>query len=148
MLISVFYHNKCQFIALLKDQFLSDGHQVYVCKGNVDTTIVSKSLEESKRCPVDVVADDTDVAVMLCYHWSKKQHKEVLFYQERKMPNAGAYKTVSELGDMKDHLLFIHAWSGCDTTSSIMNKGKSSFFKLVQKSSVLKAASEVMIGRE
>ena len=92
MLIPVFYHNKCQLIALLKDQFLSDGHQLYVCKGNVDTTIVSKSLEESKRCPVVVVADDTDVAVMLCYHWSKKQHKEVLFYQERKMPNAGAYR--------------------------------------------------------
>ena len=51
---------------------------------------------------------------------------------------------MSELGDMKDHLLFIHAWSGCDTTPSIMNKGKSSFFKLVQKSSVLQAASEVM----
>ena len=92
MLIPVFYHNKCQLIALLKDQFLSDGHQVYVCKGNVDTTIVSKSLEESKRCQVVVAADDTDVAVMLCYHWSKKQHKEVLFYQERKMPNAGAYR--------------------------------------------------------
>ena len=92
MLIPVFYHNKCQLIALLKDRFLSDGHQVYVCKSNVDTTIVSKSLEESKRCQVVVAADDTDVAVMLCYHLSKKQLKEVLFYQERKMQNAGAYR--------------------------------------------------------
>ena len=38
----------------------------------------------------------------------------------------------------------IRAWSGCDTTSSIMNEGKPSFFKLVQKSPLLKTTSEVM----
>ena len=51
-------HHKCQLITIL-DQFLSGGHKIYVCKGDANTTIVSKSLEESKRCPVTVVADDT-----------------------------------------------------------------------------------------
>ena len=50
--------------------------------------MVSKSLEESKRCPMIVVADDTDVAVMLCYHWNKKEHKEVCSFTRREKPDA------------------------------------------------------------
>ena len=39
-----------------------------------------------------VVADDTDVAVILCYHWNKKEHKEVCSFTKREKPNAGAYQ--------------------------------------------------------
>lgn len=31
------------------------------------------------------------------------------------------------------HILFLHAFSGCDTTSSIFNVGKMKFFNIFQK---------------
>ena len=31
------------------------------------------------------------------------------------------------------NILFIHAWSGCDTTSAIFNKGKTALMKLIAK---------------
>ena len=30
------------------------------------------------------------------------------------------------------HILFIHAWSGCDTTSAIFNQGKNKIMKFVE----------------
>ena len=48
------------------------------------------------------------------------------------------------MADLKKHLLFIHAWSGCDSTSAILGKGKPSFLKLVKKSTVVQSASDTM----
>ena len=31
------------------------------------------------------------------------------------------------------NILFIHAWSGCDSTSAIFNKGKTALMKLIAK---------------
>lgn len=39
---------------------------------------------------------------------------------------------------IREFLLFIHAWSGCDTVSVPFGKGKASFLNLVKKSDVLK----------
>ena len=41
-------------------------------------------------------------------------------------------------------MLFIHAWSGCDSTSSILGKGKPTFMKMVQKLKDIQTASEIM----
>ena len=32
-----------------------------------------------------------------------------------------------------NNILFIHAWSGCDSTSTIFDKGKTSLMKLIAK---------------
>ena len=48
------------------------------------------------------------------------------------------------LEDIKDHLLFLHAWTGCDTTSSIYGKGKGSSVNILRKSESLKSISDLM----
>ena len=47
-------------------------------------------------------------------------------------------------GDIKEHLLFIHAWSGCDSTSATFGKGKPTFTKLLKKSWKLQNVSDIM----
>ena len=42
--------------------------------------------------------------------------------------------SVSLENTLKVLILFIHAWSGCDTTSSIYGPGKTSIMKKLQKS--------------
>ena len=43
-----------------------------------------------------------------------------------------------------DHLLFTHAWSGCDTTSSIFGKGKAFAVKMLRKSAQLRECSTII----
>ena len=134
-------NNKKQLISLLSAAFQRDGQQVYECKGDADTKIVSTALKVSKTSKTTVVADDTDVAVMLLYHWKPTLYP-VFFLQERgkKCWNIGDCK--SDIGEIGEHLLFIHVWTGCDSTSAINGKGKPSFIKAIKKSIVLRLASE------
>ena len=46
--------------------------------------------------------------------------------------------------DIKDHLLFIHAWSGCDTVSEPFGKGKTGLLQQFLKSEELKQISTCM----
>lgn len=45
---------------------------------------------------------------------------------------------------IKEHLLFLHSWSGCDTTSSMFGKGKNKLVESLIGSDVLQNISEVI----
>ena len=77
-----------ELISLLSEYLTGDGQDVHVCEGDADNKIVSTALEVAQESPVIVVADDTDIAVMLLYHWNSKL-SDIYFLQERG-ENAGA----------------------------------------------------------
>ena len=64
---------------------------------------------------VTVIADDTDILILLMYHarWDGKCWNQIViitFWKEKDV--------VDKIGEaLSLHILFIHAWSGCDTTS-------------------------------
>ena len=66
------------------------------------------------------------------------------FHQEKGKKTWSIKKAISTIGMMREHLLFVHAWSGCDTTSSTHGKGKSPFMNLLKNSDELQSASETM----
>ncbi|KAG1670492.1 Sulfotransferase family cytosolic 2B member 1 [Nymphon striatum] len=136
-------HNKTQLISFLADHLTLDGQAVHICRGDADTKIVSTALEVANDSTTIVVADDTDVAVMLLYHWNENI-SDVFFLQERGKKCWSIRKAQLEVLDFKEHLLFIHAWSGCDSTSAIFGKGKSSFLNLVKKSKIIQLVSETI----
>ncbi|KAG1668548.1 Protein FAN [Nymphon striatum] len=136
-------HNKTQLISFLADHLTLDGQAVHVCRGDADTKIVSTALEVANDSTTIVVADDTDVAVMLLYHWNENI-SDVFFLQERGKKCWSIRKAQLEVLDFKEHLLFIHAWSGCDSTSAIFGKGKASFLNLVKKSKIIQLVSETI----
>ena len=64
--------NKCQFISLLHQYLESDGQIVHTSRGDADTLIVTKALSYAAQGKeVNVVADDTDILVLLMYHWTE-----------------------------------------------------------------------------
>ena len=78
----------------------------------------------------DVVADNTDVLILLMHHW-RDSMAEVYILCEPKSTS----KKVLQVWRMRDlvakagtlvvsHLLFLHAWSGCDSTSATFGQGK------------------------
>ena len=105
--------NKDQIIKLISNFLRDDSQTAINCSDDADTTTVSTALGYcTSRCPVVVVADDTDIVIMLLYHW-KKEMGDLILFQERL--NRGW------------NMMFVHAMSGCDTTSAPFGKGKASF---------------------
>ncbi len=80
---------------------------------------------------VNVVDDDTDVLVLLMHHW-KQNMADIYFFSAAGIWRIG--DLVGQAGPMVTaHLLFLHAWSGCDTTSATLGQGKVSLMKKLKK---------------
>jgi len=126
-------NNKCQFIDLISKFLKDDNQNVINCSGDADTTIVKTAINQAVifSKPVVLVADDTDIAIMLLYHW-KDNMADIIFYPERLQKGWSMKSITPGLTTIKDHLLFIHAWSGCDTVSAPW-KGEGKFSAIMFK---------------
>ena len=136
--------NKAAFIRLLESKLEQDGQTVKICQG-ADTTIVSTTLEQAEMSEKSVitVADDTDVAMMLLYHWQER-HGEIIFFQEKGNKGWKMNDISHECDSFREHILFIHAFSGCDTSSAPFGRGKNSFLTLVMKNKTMQIVSDTM----
>lgn len=65
--------NKIEFIKLLTGHLIGKGIDVINCSGDADCKIVEVALNCSKNenGTTLVISDDTDVAIMLLYHWNE-----------------------------------------------------------------------------
>ena len=77
--------NKADLIELLSLNLKEAGFSIVNCTGDADSTIVETALADAQKNlgSVTVVADDTDIAVMLVHHWHKNM-VEVYYLQERR----------------------------------------------------------------
>ena len=125
--------NKSQFISFLSNELRREGHDVRNSLGDADTQIVAAALEYAEYANKDVVvvAADTDVLVLLMFHWKNGMN----LYMLSDVPSNKEAKQVWKIEDLvisagdviASHILFIHAWSGCDTTSALYGQGKDDF---------------------
>ena len=83
--------NKSQFIALVSRHLEANSFIVIQCAGDADMAIVETVLEYAALgTEVTLVADDTDVLVLLMHHW-KEHMADVFFHSEaRKSQNTPA----------------------------------------------------------
>ena len=99
---------------------------------------------------VTVVAEDTDVLVLLMYHWNVNMADIYFQSQAKKSQKKGFHSwkiqdLVATAGDVViSNLLFIHAWSGCDTTCATFGHGKTALFKKMKESEELQEISKIM----
>ena len=75
-------NNKVQLIKMLSEYLKEDGNEVLKCSGDADSTICHTALDLATTGEKEVVliADDTDIFVMLIYHW-KSEMKNIIFFQ-------------------------------------------------------------------
>ena len=95
---------------------------------------------------VTLVADDTDVLVLLMHHMA-----DVFFHSEARKSQKTTALTlnvrdlVTKAGNLAvSNLLFVHAWSGCDTTSATFGQGKTTLLKKIKASKEIQAISSAM----
>ena len=94
-----------------------------------------------------LIGEDTDLLVLLLYY-AQGDTMALYFKSDRTKPD-GSFKVydINRLKDILGHdlcsqLLFIHAMTGCDTTSRIFGVGKKSAFqKLVKGDPVLQSCA-------
>ena len=114
---------------------LSEVHHVINCEGDADTQIVKEALDFVREGrEVTVVADDTDILVLLLHHWQPSM-ANIYLRNEPKKNKPFTLVNIRERAKMlkpivKDNLLFIHVWGGCDTTSATYGHGKIRILKL------------------
>ena len=74
-------HNKKQLIAILSHHLRDMGHDVRNSDSDADTLTVSTALEYALNENVTVITDDTDILVLLMYHWHTTM-KEIYFHSQ------------------------------------------------------------------
>ena len=120
--------------------------------GYADLLIVQKAVQSATSCNTVLVGGDTDLLVLLCYHASLESHDH-LFYPEpkknTKQPRIWNIKAVKQrLGpDMCQHILFLHAVVGCDTTSRLHGIGKGASLKKYQTNNSFREQAMVLHSR-
>jgi len=125
-------NNKDGFIKMSMDEFQDEGTECIQSVADADVDINAVALKEAAKSdqPIPVVADDTDILILLTYH-ARKDMSEVFFMSEAKRRQHGELRPVS-VQKLQQHIgvsvcrniLVIHVFSGCDTTSALFGNSK------------------------
>jgi len=125
--------NKSRFIGMLSTYLTEARITVIKCVEDADTQIAKSALDVARTGRrANVVADDTDVALLLHYHWNPTM-ADVTFTSSKSTFDIKVFM-MNHSPFIKTYLLVLHAWSGCDTTSAIHSKGKLSLMKKIETS--------------
>ena len=143
--------NKQEFILMLS-RFLEDKRYTTMhAESDADLLIVMTAVEYSEHKDVVVIGEDTDLLVLLCYHANLEYHK-ICFKSELKQRTSKGLrvrdilKTKVLLGpDICRLLPFIHALTGCDTTSRIYGISKGSAIKKAKTDPQFGAQADVFL---
>ena len=146
--------NKQRFINHLT-RVLERSCTVIQAKGDADTMIVDQALQSASSKTTIVVADDTDILVLLCSQALPNSYPIFLRPSHRLKTKTGCRSrqwhiqfTQRVLGDIAPILPVIHAITGCDTTSRPYGLGKKSVLRKFRKSRELKKLAEVFIKQD
>ena len=109
--------------------------------------IVSAVLDESCTGDnVELIAADTDLLIMLIYSWNSLIGQKFMKTEATKKHKSieGDTAVIAEcLGHVRNYLIFVHAFSGCDTTSAVYGRGKLLILKLLEKSKAAREEADV-----
>ena len=137
---------------MLTDHLETNGHVVKQAQADADTLIASTALNYAKnQQTVEVIANDMDILVLLLYHWKLHManiyiHK-VIGGTKRKLVGPSTIYSLKDVSLKVDpiirkNILFIHAWSECDTTSSTFGHSQTNLIKAVANDRSIQAIAD------
>lgn len=131
--------NKQRFITLLRKKFEDNGIRTKQAEEDADTLIVQTALENAECTDsVFIVGEDIDLLVILSGSPDNNKNKVLFLKPGRNKVPRKVYTSHSftEQG-LTDHVLFMHAFSGCDTTSALFRLGKKKLVDVMKKNTSL-----------
>ena len=140
-------NNKQAFISLVSEMLKKCGCTVYIADGDADVDIVRAAVSSSENSTTTAIGEDTDLLILLLYHAKNGGFK--LYYRSDirrgQSPNHvyDIHSIQSLLGnDTCKYLLFVHAFTCCDSTSRIFSIGKANSVLIVADTLTLKLLEE------
>ena len=137
--------NKQGLIDLIGGELRQRGCSVINSPGDADVDIAEAAVEASRYHSTTLIGEDTDLLVLLLYY-AQPDNKDLYFRSDKSTATAGynINSLMSALGNnLRSQLLFIHAFTGCDSTSRIFGVGKKSVFqRLVKGDSVMQSCAD------
>ena len=114
-------------------------HMVVECEDDAGRIIAMKGIEVAReKKSATVVADDTDILVRMVHMWDQTIGDLFLRHEARKciekdLEIISIKNIASSLpSHVKENMLFIHAWGGCDTTSALFGQRKTAVLKFAE----------------
>ena len=127
--------NKMELIKYISNALSDIDTPVIRCRDDADTMIVKSALDFSEQGIVHVRAEDSDILIMLVHHYDSGIHHDIHVVTAK-----GTY-SIKDIAstltfDEKRFLLLGHAFTGCDTVSSIYGFSKEKLFERLCDSSL------------
>ena len=124
--------------------------EVHHASGNAYLLIVMKAVQSANSSNTVLVGDDTDLLILLCHHASIESHDLFLYPEPKKttkQPHIWNIKvTKQSLGpDICQHIFFLYAVLGCDTTYRLHRIGKGASLKKFQASHSFRQHAKVLL---
>ena len=121
-------------------------------ESDADVVVVDQALKSAQSNVTVVVADDTDILILLCsqatsdlkpiYQQPLLQSKQ---YKGNDLSVFHIKHTQRSLGELTQILPLIHAVTGCDTTSRVYGLGKRGGLQKFMKSKMLQAKAKTFL---
>ena len=141
--------NKVRFIALLTSHLEAAGCEVHHASADADRLIVLTAFDVADTCAASVlVGEDTDLLILLTVLSDPEKDIKMLLpgrkgHPDKVYSSAALRNALGGGGGMVDSFLFVHAPTGCDTTSAVYRKGKRLPFRKLQAQPALCTAVQV-----
>ena len=138
--------NKDSFIKALGTE-LERTCRVVFSEGDADLNIAREAVESAKSQITIVIGEDTDILVLLGFFVDQKGH-DLYFTSDKtgKGTRRWNMKRFAELfGEARHDLLFLHALTGCDSTSRPFGIGKPAAIRKLLTNSLQRKQSRVFL---
>ncbi|GBO34389.1 hypothetical protein AVEN_207736-1 [Araneus ventricosus] len=137
-------HNKSRFISMLSEKLKAADIFVKQANNDADVLIIETALEKFNTNTTIVVGEYVDLLIILT---ARTPTDRIIYFLkpgkaeiETKMYSS---QNLTSYPKCQAHISFLHAITGCDTTSACFKRGKTKVFKLFEKRHDLIDCAEV-----
>ncbi|KAI4481113.1 hypothetical protein M0804_009739 [Polistes exclamans] len=135
-------NNKSRFISMLSNKLPAANIAVKQAKNDADVLIIETAIEKFDATNTTIViGEDVDLLVLLT---ARTPMDKIIYFLKpgRAQQRTEIYssKSLSAYPKCQNYILFLHAITGCDTSSAMYRRGKTSVFKLFEKNDLTNCA--------
>ena len=125
--------NKQALIQLIIDRMQQKGCDVIQAEGDADVDIAKAAINMSAMRPTTLIGEDTDLLVLLLFHTDVSKCTELYFLSDKVKSHVYNIKVLKQvLGEAVCYdLLFLHAFTGCNSVSRVIRIGKKYGFQRI-----------------
>ncbi|PZC75227.1 hypothetical protein B5X24_HaOG206534 [Helicoverpa armigera] len=128
-------NNKSRFISMLSDKLRAANFAVKQAQNDADVLIIETAIEKLNATnTIIVVGEDVDLLVLLT---ARTPIDKIIYFlkpgRAQKQSEIYSSKSLTAYPKCQNYILFLHAITGCDTSSAMYRRGKTSVFKLFEK---------------